>query len=332
MLAEIGLYLEKVCTHLHLDPQTEKKVVRELYTYFQEKMADLERQGVSGPDAVQDAIRSFGSPKLIARLMYEAYSSGSWAEALLSAQPHLFIAFLFVLHLWQQPVPLLICFAFILLVALYGWTRELPNWLYSWIGCSFIPLGVACYLSRHLIVKIAVLFLQGIGAPLPLWQFILPAGLYGGLFWIVLTTILRVIKIDWIFVSLTLMPIPILGFWLLSVDRLADIFNRSAVELHSLDAAMTTVLTMLAVVSALFTRFRPRIFKFAVLLAGGIFCVIVIVYNVWGNINFARLLAVTAFMLLFLLGPALLQTRVSSHTLGSANRLEEWIDNSTVTR
>ena len=59
MLAEVRSYLDSVRAHLHLDTATEKHVIRELYTYFQERIAEQQEQGVSEKDATREAIKSF---------------------------------------------------------------------------------------------------------------------------------------------------------------------------------------------------------------------------------------------------------------------------------
>ena len=46
MRKEVTEYLEDVRFHLHLDHASEQKVMEELYTYFQEKTAELEDKGV----------------------------------------------------------------------------------------------------------------------------------------------------------------------------------------------------------------------------------------------------------------------------------------------
>src|SRR5512142_1328186 len=98
MRSEVAAYLEEVKTHLHLDPRTERRVISELYAHFQEKVGDLQVQGLPVADATQVALSSFGEARWIARLMYEAHSRGTWTEALIGCQPHLIVAGLFAAH------------------------------------------------------------------------------------------------------------------------------------------------------------------------------------------------------------------------------------------
>ena len=111
MLPELRDYLNNVRAHLFLDPQTERRVISELYSYFQEKIAELQGNGLSEREATREAIRSFGRARVVATLMYEAYSKGSLTEAFLSAMPHIIVAGLFISHLWYHPILLPIVFA-----------------------------------------------------------------------------------------------------------------------------------------------------------------------------------------------------------------------------
>ena len=40
MLPEIRDYLDEVRSHLHLDPATERRAIKELYSYFLEKVRE----------------------------------------------------------------------------------------------------------------------------------------------------------------------------------------------------------------------------------------------------------------------------------------------------
>jgi hypothetical protein len=111
MQPEVGSYLDEVQAHLHLDPRAESRVISELRSHFQEKVGDLQRQGMTEEEATRAALASFGDARSIARLMYEAHSRGSWMDALISCQPHFMLAALFATHVWRQPVLLGAAFA-----------------------------------------------------------------------------------------------------------------------------------------------------------------------------------------------------------------------------
>jgi hypothetical protein len=152
-MGAIDTYLSRIKSNLHLDPITERKVIGELETYFQDKIEDLQTEGFTKSDAAKQAIDSFGTPRRVARLLYEAHSKGSWLEALLSAQPALLGAALFATHLWSQPLVLIPAFALVLFVTLLGWLKGKPNWLYPWIGFTFAPVLAVVFLSRNFVYQ-----------------------------------------------------------------------------------------------------------------------------------------------------------------------------------
>jgi len=70
MQAEVATYLDQVRTHLHLDPDTESRVISELYSHLQEKVSELQEKGASEPEATREALASFGGARSIARMTY----------------------------------------------------------------------------------------------------------------------------------------------------------------------------------------------------------------------------------------------------------------------
>src|SRR5208282_4796805 len=167
MRPEVSSYLDQVKAHLHLDPRTERRVISELSTHFDEKVGDLALQGVGEDDAVRDALKSFGDARSIARLMDEAHSRGSWTEALIGCQPHLIVAALFATHVWRHPLLLGAAFGAIVVIALLGWRGGGTPWMYTWIGYAVLPLLVAGYLSMDPVARTVSFLLTGHGAPAP---------------------------------------------------------------------------------------------------------------------------------------------------------------------
>jgi len=102
--AEVDSYLAEVRSHLHLDPSVEHRVIGELAAHFDDKLRDLRAEGMPEGEAVREAIASFGGARSIARLLYQAYSRGTWAETFLACQPHLLAAALFAAHQWRSPL------------------------------------------------------------------------------------------------------------------------------------------------------------------------------------------------------------------------------------
>lgn len=311
MQAEVQSYLDEVRTHLHLDPRTERRVLNELYSHFQEKVSDLEEEGMREAEATAEALTSFGDAKSIARLMYEAYSRGSWMEALISCQPHLIVAALFATHVWRSPVLLGGAFGAIMVITLLGWRNGVPNWLYSWVGYAVLPLLILSYMSIDPVTRTILFVMRGIGSPAPLWHLAVLAMLYAFTIWVIASATVTVARRDWILVSLMLLPLPVLGIWIISVSQ-SDGFIFNAVRslewrFSRWDTAMAYFLVVLGVTTALFIRVRQRIFKVAAVIAVGIIGGAAVVRSFWGDLGLFRLVAVSLCLLLFLTIPLLLR-------------------------
>lgn len=333
MLPEVRNYLEDVRSDLYLDTVTEKHIISELYSHFQEKAAELQDRGLSEAEAAKKALRSFGRPKVLARLMYEAYSKGSFTEAFASSLPHLMVAALFLSHLWRHPVLAPAAFTVIVCVTLYGWWRGKPNWLYSWIGYSLLPLFVAGYVLRLPVVQ-TVSFLLGQGAVLPgPGTLLLIVVLFSFSLWIIIRTTLRVVKRDWVLASLMLVPLPILGSWLFNIEQPGSLFQPGSLALYQWDMPMASVLTLLAAASAIFIRLRKRLLKGGALVTLGVSAATIAGHMFWGNPGFLGLMVGASLMLLFLLAPAFLEARIGHGELGEERWWSgEWISHPSAIR
>ena len=311
MRPEVSSYLDEVQAHLHLDPLTERRVINELSTHFEEKVCDLALQGVREDDAVRDALKSFGDARNIARLMYEAHSRGSWTEALIGCQPHLIVAALFATHVWRHPLLLGTAFAAIVVIALLGWRSGGTSWMYSWIGYAVLPLLVASYLSMDPVARTVTFYLSGHGAPAPVLDLAIRGVLYVFTLWLIASTAVTVARRDWILLSLMLLPLPVLGLWIVTVTQSAGVLVDA---LHSIesrfsrwDTAMGYFFVALGITTALFVRVRQRAVKVGAVIIVGIVCSAAALRSLWGDFGLFRLLAVSVCLLLFLTVPLLLR-------------------------
>ena len=67
MLTEAKKCLDKARAHLKLDPSSEKEILCELYTHFEDRVEELEASGLSEEEAVRGSSPKFGSLKTVAR-------------------------------------------------------------------------------------------------------------------------------------------------------------------------------------------------------------------------------------------------------------------------
>jgi len=310
MLPEIRKYLDEVRLHLHLDAATERQVIGELYTYFQEKVAELRQKGLSEEAAVKVAITSFGRARVVARLMYEAYSKGSWPEALIASIPHLMLAGLFAAHAWNHIILAPMAFTAIVVVTIFGWWHGKPNWLYPWIGYSLVPLIIGGYESIPVLKQAVSFLLQGEGTLSNIWTMLLI--LVAGAFftWLMVRTTIRVVKRDWILASLMLVPVPILGSWLFNIEQVGGLFQGTGAALHQWDMSMAVACAMLGVTSATFIRLRQRTLKIGALITVGSIVLTAVVHNLWGVAGFFSSTAIFLLMLVFLFIPALVEAKI----------------------
>jgi hypothetical protein len=261
-------------------------------------------------EATREALQSFGDARGIARMMYEAYSKGSWTEALISCQPHLIVAALFATHIWRNPVLVGAAFAAIVVISLLGWRSGAPNWLYSWIGYAVLPLLIFSYLSVDPVARTVSWFFSGHGTPAPLWHLAALIAVYAFTVWLIAATAITVARQDWILVSLMLLPLPVLAVWLISVSQsagfLLDALRSLEVRFSRWDTAMAYMFLMLGVATALFIRVRQRALKVIAVFAVGVIGGAAAMSSIWGQFGVLRIIAVSACLFLFLTIPFLL--------------------------
>jgi hypothetical protein len=318
MQAEVAIYLDEIRTHLHLDPITESRVISELYSHLQEKVSELQERGASELEATREALASFGGARSIARLTYEAYSRGSWMEALISCQPHMIVAALFATHVWRQPVLLGASFAAILLIAALGSRRGAPTWSYSWMGYAVFPFLILTSMSWDPVVRTVTYLVRGTGAPAPLWELALLGSLCVFSLWLVASTTVKTARRDWILASLMLLPLPVLAIWLITVSQsdgfVVNILRSFEVRFSRWDTAMAFFCATLGVASVLFIRIRQRAFKAGSILAVGMVGGAAVLRTFWGASGLFELLLLSLALLAFLTSPLLLRTVVGRET------------------
>ena len=244
----------------------------------------------------------------------------------MSSLPHLIVAGLFISHLWRHPVLAPMAFASIVCVTLYGWWHGKPNWMYSWIGYSLLPLLIAGYASRPALDQ-TLSFLLGRSEALPgIWILLLIGALLSFSLWIIIRTTIRVVRRDWVLASLMLVPLPIFGSWLFNIEQLGGLFQASRLEFYQWDIMMFSVLMLLAVASAIFIRLRKRILKAGALVTLGVIAGTVAGHIIWGNLGFLGLVASASLILLLLLSPALIEAKIGHGELkGEKWWSGEWV-------
>ncbi len=242
-------YLDSLKNYLRLDFTVKDEFVREIRGHLEDKIRELREDGMSEEEANATAIKFLGSPRILAQQIYEVYSQGSWQETLFAVLPHFLTASLFALRWWSNPLWLGLIVAGVIATVIYGWCHGKPTWLFSWLGYLLIPVVAA---------GVMLLYLPGDWA----WVaalFYVPLAIF-----ILVLVARQILKIDWLFVSLMMIPIPIVLGWVMVLST-SDIFLGSE-RVHEAASWIAFSFALLALSVATFIRVRQRWLKAGALL------------------------------------------------------------------
>ena len=298
MTTVLSHYLDNVRENLRLDVSSEREVIHELETHIEEELQELKEAGLSEEEAASTCLSLLGSAKLVARQIYEAHSQGTWSQALLAAMPHLLFGLLFALNWWRGIGWLLGMLVLVLSMAVYGWWRGKPAWLFPWLGYSLLPVAVAGLLLLYLPEGLA-------------WVAILlyiPMAL-----WLLYSITVQTIKRDWLYSSLMLFPLPIIIGWFLAVEPVDKFSEYWLQRVQDFAPWIGLSFLALAVTVATFVRLRKRWLKVSVLVVSGLITLTMIAYYTGGRLSIPAFLILIVVMLLLLLSPALVE-RTLKHT------------------
>ena len=286
-------YTDGLKDYLRLDTTIEANVVRELNAHLEDKRHELIKSGLSQKEATATATKLLGSPRIVAKQMYEVYSQGSWRQALFAALPHLLVAALFALHFWQNTLWLLGILGAVAGSVIYGWCHGKPAWLFPWLGYCLTPV---------IAVGILLIYLPG------RWTWF-AATAYVPLALVVIFSVTRqTIKKDWLFASLMLLPIPIMLGWMLALEFEDKLLWHE--QLHELAPLIALSFAVLALTSITFIRVRQRWAKVGALLILEIVALTMIALGDKNATDFGGWLLLVMLALILLLGPALLERKI----------------------
>jgi len=292
MLTVLSNYLDSVRGNLRLDRSSEKEVIRELETHIEDEIKELKESGLSEEEAASTCLSLLGSAKMVARQIYEAHSQGSWAQALLAATPHLLFGLLFALNWWQGVGWLLAMLVLILVMAVYGWWRGKPAWLFPWLGYSLLPVVAAALLLLYLPRSwswVAVIFYL----PLALW--------------LLYAITVRTIKRDWLYTSLMLLPLPTIAGWFIAIEPINQLSQHWLQRMEDFAPWIGLTFLALGVTVATFIRVRKRWLRVSVLVVSGLITLTMVTYYAEGRLSILSFMILMVVMLLVLLSPSLVE-------------------------
>jgi hypothetical protein len=297
VIVALSQYLDSIRENLRLDLVSEREVIDELQTHIEDEFQEMREAGLSEEEAANACIKFLGSAKLVARRIYEAHSQGTWKQALLASMPHLLFALLFVLNWWQGIGWLAVMLVLVLGIALYGWWHGKPVWLFPWLGYSLLPVVMAV---------LPLLYLPRVWSWVAVLVY-LPLAL-----WLVLTVTIQVIKRDWLYSALMLLPIPIIIGWLLSVDKEGKFLEFSLEHIRYLAPWIGLSFSALALTVVAFIRLRQRWLRVILLLISGFLVLTMVAFYAEGSLGLPAFLVLALVMIGCLLIPALMERRIRS--------------------
>ena len=295
MVTELSHYLDSIRCNLRLDLSSEREVINELETHIDDRLQELRQAGLSEEEAVKTCIKLLGSAKLVARQMYEAHSQGTWKQTLLASMPHLLFGLIFALNWWRGIGGLLIMLVLVLSMAIYGWWRGKPIWLFPWLGYSLLPVVIAglllLYLPKGWSWVAIVIYI-----PLALW--------------LLYSITVQTIKRDWLYSSLMLFPVPIIIGWFLAIELGGKFPEFSLERLYDLAPGIGLSFLALAASVGIFIRLRKRWLKIAILVISGLLTLAMVAYHAGGKLSLPVFLILILVMFGLFLTPALLERRI----------------------
>ena len=297
----VNEYLNNVKNNLRLDPPAEKEVLTELANHIEDEVSELKQKGLYDEEAENTCIRFLGSAKTVARMIYEAHSQGTWKQALLTSLPHIIFGIIFILNWWRGITPVLITLIVILSIAVYGWWHGRSTWLFPWLGYSLLPVlaaGLSLLYLPAALSWVAIL----VYVPLALW--------------LILRVVGQTIKKDWLYLSLMLLPLPVILAWF-AVTEVHDASGiKGLINTESYGPWLGLSFLSLGFGVVTFVRIRKRWLKIAVLFMTGVITLTLVTSYAWGKISTVNFLLLILFTASLFLVPALLENGVKSGKWG----------------
>jgi hypothetical protein len=268
--SELAEYIESIRYTSKLQPANEAEVLGELETHIEDKLQELTDSGLSEEEAVKTCLLQLGSPSLVARQIYEAYSQGSWKQVFMASLPHILFGGLFTLNWWHYAGWLVVVLGLIAGIAVYGWRHDKPTWMFSWLSYSLLPV---------LAVGILLVYL-----PKGLSLLAIPVYIALAAWWLI-HIVTQTVKKDWLFSSVMLLPMPIIIGWFLAVSPDWKITDSSLERANLMAPWIGLSFLALGLTIAAFIRIRQRWLRIGLLILSGIITLSLVVHYAYGQIN-----------------------------------------------
>jgi len=305
--SDLQSYLDRVRSSLGRGSQVENDVVRELQTHAEDRLADLERSGLSRDEALRVLLRRLSGPRSLAREFHEAHRRASWHDVFMATGAFLLTGALFATHLWVAPAAVVGVAALIVAVTLYGLWQGRPLWFYPWAGLALTLLSFCGYLAFVALEETAGPIADG------RHEAILVLGFAGALLYVplallILASCIRVAsRRDWLNASLMLTPTAPVVVWLAMLHQRGGI-REGATAMSGPDAALAMTFLSMALAAAAFVRVQSRVAKLATLCVTAALVLFIASAAYDAQLTLSDLAGRALLLFGFLLSPVLLET------------------------
>lgn len=323
MPGAINNYLNSLARRLHLDPLREREILEELQTHIEDKVAELEAEGVERDTALAAAIEEMGAPRNLASRMYAVHSTtGVWWDVVLAMVPHFLLAALFALHLWSHYFLVSLVLVGIAFVTWRNWRAGRPSqWSYTWMGYTLAAPAISWLLSLMTLGYGAWTLLTKGELPFNMVLFFLLVGYVPFSMWIVFNVVSRIVKRDWLLASLTALPFPFLTSWVLFLNWSGGLWSDHAERIQQSDTARACIFLALAVTTAVFLKVGPRLLRIGLLALITSILIVITALSLPVDLGFVAVGLMILASVAFLLSPAVLEAKVNRRNrLSMANR------------
>jgi len=303
MLDEVKNFLNGVRLQLKLDSSSEKEILSELYTHFEDRVEDLQESGLTEEESIRIASQEFGPSKKVAEELHEVHFISNWPQAVMAALPHVLFGLLFAFRQWTNAFWLSIIIMSVFGAVAYGWKHNKPTWFFTWLGYALAPL---------LVVGLVLLDKAlGAGVLSNSWWLWATVIIYFSIVAAICTIILaHTWRRDWLLGSLSILPFLAVIGWVLTDRWNGGLTQDSGGLLRGLEPWVALSLLALAGIVIIFTRLKKRWLRVGVLLVAGLVILTMMSSASEGDVNIANLVLLVIIALAIILGPALVDRRM----------------------
>lgn len=302
MLGEVKESLNGVRLQLRLDSSSEKEILSELYTHFEDRVEGLRESGLTEEEATHIASREFGPSNKVAEELYEVHSTSDWPQAVMAALPHVLFGLLFAFRQWTNAFWLSIIIISVFGAVAYGWRHNKPTWFFTWLGYALAP-----FLVIGLVLLDKALGVAELSHSWWLWAAVV-------FYFSIVAAICGIILVhtwrrDWLLGSLSVLPFLAVIGWFIT-DRWNSGLMQGSGLLHGLEPWMALSFLALAGMVIIFTRLKKRWLRVGALLVAALVVLTMMAFASGRNVNLANLAVLAIIALVIILGPALVDRRL----------------------